>query len=76
MLVETRGEESNPIAPIGIGATDALIDDGWLGPAAGSSSWAYEFHALHSGQRPSHLDAWAPHSMHEKTIAFLATKRF
>ena len=38
-----------------------------------SCSSPYEFQALQSGQRPSHFGDWAPHSLQEKTAAFLAT---
>jgi len=45
-----------------IGATPLLSAAAWIGVAGASS--AYEFHALHSGQRPSHFVACAPHSTH------------
>jgi len=44
------------------GATPLLSAAAWIGVAGASS--AYEFHALHSGQRPSHFAACAPHSTH------------
>jgi hypothetical protein len=72
--VETRGAWSAPIEPIGIGATEALIATA-CDEVGAMSSCAYEFHALQSGQRPSHFEAWAPHSVQEKTTAFFATDR-
>jgi hypothetical protein len=48
---------------IGIGAVVALIPIALT--SAGISSAAYEFQALHSGQRPSHFVAWLPHSVQE-----------
>jgi len=60
--VVMRGELSASIAPMDIGAMPLLSAAAWIG-VAGSSS-AYEFHALHSGQRPSHFVACAPHSTH------------
>src|SRR5260221_8314234 len=70
-LVEMRGARSPSISLIGTGATAAFSDA--RPPAVRGSSSAYEFQALHSGHRPSHLFAWLPHSRQEKTIAFLAT---
>ena len=55
MVVEMRGAVSKSIASIGIGAAPALIAVAGIG--RGASSCAYEFHALQSGQRPSHFDA-------------------
>lgn len=60
------------MASIGIGALPELSAVAGIG-AAGASSCAYEFQALQSGQRPSHFDACAPHSVQEKTIVFFAT---
>jgi hypothetical protein len=65
---------SKSTASIGIGDAPALIAVAGIGDA-GASSCAYEFHALQSGQRPSHFEAWAPHSVQEKTIVFFATDR-
>jgi hypothetical protein len=42
--------------------------------SAGASSCANEFHALQSGQRPSHFGDWLPHSVQEKTTVFFGTK--
>ena len=64
MFVEMRGARSASIAPIGIGAPDALSAVG-CAAAEGASSCAYEFQALQSGQRPSHFEAWEPHSVQE-----------
>ena len=72
MRVVTRGAVSKSIASIGIGPPATLIAEACCA-AAGASSCAYEFQALQSGQRPSHFDACAPHSVQENTTAFFAT---
>ena len=64
MFVEIRGARSVSISPIGIGDPAAESAVGCTA-AAGASSCAYEFQALQSGQRPSHFEAWAPHSVQE-----------
>jgi hypothetical protein len=57
IVVEVRGAMSKSTASIGIGdAPPALIAVAGIGDA-GASSCAYEFHALQSGQRPSHFEA-------------------
>src|SRR5437867_580233 len=71
-FVEIRGATSKSIASSGTGAAAAFIA-GRESPFVSSS--AYEFHALQSGQRPSHFGDWLPHSTQEKRIAFLATSR-
>jgi hypothetical protein len=48
-----RGVASVSISSIGMGA-DTLLS-ALAGPAGATSSCAYEFHALQSGQRPSHF---------------------
>jgi hypothetical protein len=51
------------MAPIAIGiAPDDVI-------TSEVCSCPKEFQALQSGQRPSHLGDWLPHSVHEKTAA-------
>ena len=67
MFVETRGVTSASMLVIGI----APVVCSWREP----SSCANEFHALQSGQRPSHFGDWLPHSEQEKTAAFFATKQ-
>ena len=63
-FVDRRGTRSAPIAPSGMGSAEALR------PSACASGL---FQPLHSGQRPSHLVACAPHSVHAKIVAaFLA----
>jgi hypothetical protein len=70
-FVVMRGVSSTPMRSIGVGAPPICKDPVDAG-ATGVSS-ANEFHALQSGQRPSHLFDCPPHSVHEKTIAaFLA----
>ena len=64
MLVETRGAPSASIAPMGMGTPAALSAVG-CADAGIASSCAYEFQALQSGQRPSHFEAWEPHSVQE-----------
>jgi len=52
-FVLIRGVASVSISSIGMGA-DTLLS-ALAGPAGATSSCAYEFHALQSGQRPSHF---------------------
>jgi hypothetical protein len=59
-----RGAVSKSIASIGIGPP-ATLTAVPCATTAGASSCAYEFQALQSGQRPSHFDACAPHSVQE-----------
>src|SRR5207244_13282032 len=69
-FVDRRGTRSAPIAPSGTGSAEALRPSACAG---GLSSSAKVFQPLHSGQRPSHLVACAPHSVQAKIVAaFLA----